>query len=353
MGKYAYVIIHFGLNPVYLELELYFLAMLSRFTDNNHPRPDIVYMYSITDTPTAFIKAIKKFANVIAIPFDDAGITYNVPYKSKYTHFNLLRVCNFIFAYTLTQYDKVCIIEADMVLMEPINTIFELQTPAALTYYTGLKRINQNFRITTRAADVLAKCNDTGRLNGGIMLIKPDMEQFRKYVAAIPAIVQKGCKYPNETLFEYVNRVYYNLPVMYNFSHYHLRRMHQYPLSAADIKVYHFNETTFKHLDTIKTPIDEKGVNWLEVMATSRDPKYALKWVPISHYLETVYTPYHNKVEKIMSRIRENKSMTHSSTLATVVSPPCKPGKCTTGERCNRKTRKCTKIKGTKKKKSP
>ena len=41
MSKNAYATIHFGSNPVYLELELYFFIMLQKYTTN-----DILYLYS-------------------------------------------------------------------------------------------------------------------------------------------------------------------------------------------------------------------------------------------------------------------------------------------------------------------
>ena len=41
----AFAIIHFGSNPVYLELELYFFKMLRQYTNN-----DIIYLYSRSDS---------------------------------------------------------------------------------------------------------------------------------------------------------------------------------------------------------------------------------------------------------------------------------------------------------------
>jgi hypothetical protein len=38
--RYAFAIIHFGSNPVYLELEMYFFKMLRKYTSN-----DIIYLY--------------------------------------------------------------------------------------------------------------------------------------------------------------------------------------------------------------------------------------------------------------------------------------------------------------------
>src|SRR6056300_1056666 len=94
---YFYLLMHFGSNPKYLELELYFIKMLQLNTQY-----DIVYMYSCHDTPQEFIKIIKLF-KVRAISYNDRNITYDIKnFTSKYISFNTLRTCNFLFASKLT-----------------------------------------------------------------------------------------------------------------------------------------------------------------------------------------------------------------------------------------------------------
>ena len=216
-NRCAFAIIHFGNNPVYLELELYFFKMLRQYSAN-----DIIYLYSVNDTPASFIEAVMPFVTDV-VPYDDKGITYDVTFKSEYSNFNTLRTCNFIFAYTLEQYDTVCIIESDMVIMGNIDAIFNLRSPAILTYYIGDRRLKFNDEVRNNPSEVLAKCKDMGRINGGVMLINPSQKLFESYKSKIVDVVRNECKYPNETLFEYVNNLYYNLPVQYNLSHYHAK----------------------------------------------------------------------------------------------------------------------------------
>jgi len=307
MSKNAYATIHFGSNPVYLELELYFFIMLRKYTTN-----DILYLYSATDTPKYFVDAVRPFVTEV-IPYDDTGITYNVKFESGYTNFNTLRTCNFIFAYNLEKYKKICIIESDMVIMKSIDSIFELNSPAVLSYYISNAtpenekivhnaRLNTNVKIDNNPAEVITRCNQKGRLNGGVMLIEPSVRLFEKYIEKIPDIIRKTCKYPNETLFEYVNNAYYNLPVRYNLSHYHAKPsiLKSYKLDENDVLVFHFNETNYKHLDTIKNPIDENGENWLDIYRSTTDPKYAIKKIPVLHYKEFVYDENHKKIEDII-----------------------------------------------------
>jgi lipopolysaccharide biosynthesis glycosyltransferase len=316
--RYAFAIIHFGSNPVYLELEMYFFKMLRQYTTN-----DIIYLYSVNDTPPAFVNAVRPLVTDV-VPFDDKHITYDVSFKSDYTNFNTLRTCNFIFAYTLKKYNKVCIIESDMVVMKNMDDIFGLQTPAVLTYYIGDKNLKGNEKIRNNPSEVIAKCREMGRINGGVMLIYPSMTLFNKYKEKIQDVVQHQCKYPNETLFEYVNNSYYNLPIQYNLSHY-LAKMHKlqkYGLTPRDIYIFHFNETKYKHLDIIKNPIDENGDNWIDII--QRDSKYEVKKFPILHYRDTIYDRYRREIEPIMESLKPAKPKPISPPLSSLF-PPAPP----------------------------
>jgi lipopolysaccharide biosynthesis glycosyltransferase len=295
----AYATIHFGSNPVYLELELYFFRMLRQYTNY-----DILYLYSVNDTPASFVEAIKPLVTR-AIPYDDKKITFDVSFKSGYANFNTLRTCNFIFAYTLEQYDTVCIIESDMVLMKSIDSIFDLQSPALLTYYIGNQRLTSNNQVVNNPKDVLDNCREMGRVNGGVMLINPSRRMFETYKTKIVDVVERECKYPNETLFEYVNNRYFNLPIQYNMSHFLAKpeKLAKYNLSAKDVMVFHFNETKYKHLDIIKTPFDEEGNDWLKII--QRDKKYEVKKFPILHYKSTIYDRYNGDVGRVMKQFEK------------------------------------------------
>jgi lipopolysaccharide biosynthesis glycosyltransferase len=308
-NRCAFATIHFGNNPVYLELELYFFKML-----RNHTRNDILYLYSVNDTPASFVEAVRPFVTEV-VPYDDSQITYDVDFASGYSNFNTLRTCNFMFAYKLEKYDKVCIIESDMVIMKNLDSIFKLKAPAVLTYYIGDKNLSYHDRIDNRPSDVLQKCKESGRLNGGVMIIRPSMRLFEKCRELLLDVVKQNCKYPNETLFEYVNSTYYNLPIQYNLSHYLTKQyqLDKYGLKTDDILVYHFNETKFKHIDIIKNPIDDAGNNWIDII--QRDKKYEIKKFPIMHYKTTVYDRYRKIIEPIMRRITEPKKIVPDSIL--------------------------------------
>jgi hypothetical protein len=214
-----------------------------------------------------------------------------------------------------------------MVIMKNLDPIFNLKTPAVLTYYIGDRNLKFHDRVRNDRRDVLDKCRDMGRINGGVMVINPSPRLFAEYKAKIVDVVQRNCKYPNETLFEYVNNDYFNLPVQYNLSHYHAQpaRLQSYQLDPGDIFVYHFNETDYKHIDIIKNPVDEKGDNWLELI--DRQPKYVIRKLPIFHYKRNVFDRYRMVIEPLMieatrPKVSEAKVVEAKVAEAKVVEKP-------------------------------
>ncbi len=289
----AFVIIHFGSNPKYFELELYFCIMLAKHTNQN-----IIYMYA-QDTPMEFAVAIEPYV-YMTIGFNDELVTYNKKYESAYTSFNTLRTCDFIFAYNLVQYKKICIIESDLVIMSNIDSIFELHTPSILYYDSNITDFNKNKKYRSFKDKVLANCKSTSRMNGGVILITPDKDMFETYRLEIDTIVNKECKYPNEILFEYVNRNFYNLPIKYNLSHYLTLQLPKYNMNSTgeDVIAFHFNEAEYKHLDIVKEKWFEKNSKNVKLME-----KYRVRKIPILFFEKTVYNFNSQAVDNIMNNL--------------------------------------------------
>lgn len=297
----AFVIIHFGNNPKYFELELYFCMMLNKYTSNN-----IVYMYA-QDTPISFVAAIVPYVYKV-IGFNDTGITYDVKYKSAYSSFNTLRTCDFIFAYALTQYKKICIIESDLVIMNNIDSIFDLQTPSVVYYGANKEDLNQNNGYKSSQKGATKECKKTSKMNGGVLLISPNINMFQYGVQSIRKIVEEKCKYPNEALFEYIHcDGFYNLPVKYNLSHYNTLKLSQYKMNpnGDDVLVFHFNETDYKHLDIVKEDWLEKNKHDAEIMK-----KYRVKKIPIEFFKTEEYIPNKEKVEFILENLNDKDTNT-------------------------------------------
>lgn len=255
INPYAFCIIHFGSNKVYLEYEIYTILILKE-----HTKYDIVYLYSINDTPPEFVDIIKSFG-VITEPYNDKNITYEIKnFKSVYEHFNTLRTCNYLFALKLINYKKICIIESDMVIMKNIDDIFELNHPAIL-YYLEKSTIKENNKLkNTNNTELLNLSINKSFVNGGVLLFEPSLEYYNKSIENLKLIIETNCKYPNESLFIYTMKDMYNLPVKYNLSHYHLD---QFTDIKNEIVIYHFNNTVYKPLDIIKDNYIHKDKNKL------------------------------------------------------------------------------------------
>ena len=168
MNKYSFVLIHFGNNKKYLEYELYFLMNLHQYT-----KYEICYLYSVHDTPKEFIEKIKALKlNIKTIPYNDKGYSYEIEDKfiSGYSHFNTLRTCNFIYAYLLTQYEKVCILESDMVIMRNIDALFDLKCPSVFYTMNKNKSIQntKNYILKIDQNDMIDNCSKGSPINGGV-----------------------------------------------------------------------------------------------------------------------------------------------------------------------------------------
>jgi len=244
---YAFCLIHFGNKPKYLELEIYTIIMLKKNT-----KYDVVYLYSLNDTPTDFINVIKKYCDVI--PYDDNGVTYNIKnFKSIYQHFNTLRTCNFLYAYQLVKYKKIAIIESDTIIVQNIDDIFKLKTPATLTFY-DINKILENYKINIDVNKDLSECSKESHINGGVMVIKPSLSKYKLYLKNIEKVIKNNCIYPNETLFVISNKTIYNLPYKYNGVQFLLLKYSK--MFNIDMKKYlsiiHLNHKEYKHVDIIR-----------------------------------------------------------------------------------------------------
>lgn len=253
---YAYVINHFGNNSKYLEYELYLLINLRKLT-----KYDIIYLYSIHDTPQIYIDILKSLnLNILFEKYDDNNITINVKkFISKYKHFNTLRTCNFIFSYMLSKYEKICILESDMYLLKSIDDIFELRCPSVFHTMNNnnIKLNNINYKLNFDLNDMINNCIKGSPINGGLLLIKPSIEKFELYKKKIEEVIKNNCAFPNETLFLICNKECYNLPIKYNFLHYNFNNFFKF----NDIRLIHYNNTVYKPIDIIKDNYVDKLKN--------------------------------------------------------------------------------------------
>ena len=280
----AFVLIHFGDKKKYLELEIYFIINLREHTKN-----DIIYLYSVVDTPKTFIDIMKKYCDHV-IPYDDNNITYNIDFSSFYTHFNLLRGCNFLFAYKLTQYNRICIVESDMMVMNNIDNIFYLNVPSVLLFQRAEKaNILQNYKLEKNVENY-----ENYDINGGIMLFEPSLEKYNICLEKLKIIVEKKYKYPNESMFLLINDYIYNLPYKYNGTKYQLMIIgKKYNIDTKKyVSIIHLNSTEHKHIDIIKDDYTD-----------SLKYKNEILYYFIKKYKELYYDKNYKEIDEILKSI--------------------------------------------------
>ena len=121
-------------------------------------------------------------------------------------HFNTLRTCNFLFAYQLTQYNRVCLIESDTIILKNIDDIFELKSPSILVYDKNINKIIENYKCKLDHKQILSECANKSTINGGIILLKPSEKKYNRAIKKIKLVISANCMYPNETLFLLINK---------------------------------------------------------------------------------------------------------------------------------------------------
>lgn len=309
--NYSYVLSHFGNNLKYLELELYFLSMLRSKTNY-----DIIYMYSIMDTPMVFIVSVQQLnKNIKCVGIDDNDVTFfnadkkESQFKSGYDKFNTLRTCNFLFAYNLTQYDKICILESDLVLMGNIDDIFNENSPSIVYYHKSTNTIqNTNYKVHI-SDDITTDCNEKSNFNGGVMLITPDSDKYLVLKILMNVIIKKECKFPNEILFALLNSEFTNLPIKYNFNWYHAvdEPFIRNNIKYEDVVVYHFSNapTDYGHLDICKKKLYPLQYNKLH---NPRVVNYNKNIKTMIYFYNKYYIPNKNNIEQILSNINVNSN---------------------------------------------
>jgi alpha-N-acetylglucosamine transferase len=304
----AYVLIHFGDNSKYLEYELYFLENLRMYT-----KRDIIYMYSIHDTPTSFINSVKKLKiNVIVYGYNENNIlslnknqTNNPLYEDR---FKVIRTCNFIFAYELIKYNKICILESDMIVMKNIDDVFDLKSTSVRHTFdkyiknkfadeTNTKKIirnsteiffkksNDNYKIIVDKDKLPNYCSKGSILNGGVLLIKPSKNKHKLLKKILLLMIDNGdnCLYPNEFLLLCSGISLYNLPMKYNFSHFDVK----YIDDPKNISILHYDSLKYKPLDYCKDDYIKLVKNKIENGILRR-------------YDEKIYHKFKNKINKIL-----------------------------------------------------
>lgn len=163
MSKYAYVTVLYGSN-IYLTGALVLGYSLWR-TKTSHDRI-ILVTPDVSDEYRIFLRQI--YTNVISIEYMDVNESIFLNQATRFRD-----VFTKLQALSLIEYDKIILLDLDMIISKNIDHLFKLSTPAAMLKHKDIsygKIIPENMM-----------CKDgkmTGSINAGLMLLKPDLNEL-------------------------------------------------------------------------------------------------------------------------------------------------------------------------------
>lgn len=179
-----------------------------------------------------------------------------------------------LFAWSL-DYDKVVLLDVDLLILESIDELFELDVELAgvaalspdekILFWDPPQPLESDpldinsWRNFSRVSEI--EVYHSG-LNSGVMLLKPSNETYANLIAAASLLTERTCCPTQEFLFRFfeLRGTYHRLAPMYN-----MRKIHKISPedASSQIKVYHFVE---------------KKKPWVLGRSVSQNYKYASLW---------------------------------------------------------------------------
>lgn len=248
-SPYAYVAVLYGNNEYFLGA-----LMLGYCLSKIDSQYDKVLLVT-PDVPNHQIDILKKYFNVIKVPYiridDESFAENNTIFRDVFTKFNV---------FTLVQYQKVLLMDLDMLVLKNMDHLFELNAPAARLRMSGLKtgelcppdfiKLVKNER--TQFDEV------RGGVNAGLMLLEPSLEEL----AAIMQELKKPLPYkvlePEQDYLSYRYRgKWTHIDPKYNYQVLMQILVDEYQYSIHDIYNLHYSwfinpwELLFKNKEKI------------------------------------------------------------------------------------------------------
>lgn len=152
--------------------------------DGRAAGPDRVLIHT-DDVPPNYLKALEKVWWLKKVDYID-GV--KALYNSKGTIFD--GVFTKLSAWTLTYYNKVLLLDLDLIPLRPLRSLFELEPPAALirgsnNYVDGHEVDGRSFFASEEHAEY--PWGQTGGINAGVILLKPDKWIFERMLNEVTA----------------------------------------------------------------------------------------------------------------------------------------------------------------------
>ena len=236
LNKYAYVTVMYG-NNIYLTGAL----VLGHTLLKTNPFCDRVILVT-PDVSPEYRSYVGRFYNkVISIEYTQVS---NEIFSDQNTRFR--DVFTKLECLDLIQYDKVILLDLDMIITKNIDHLFQLDAPAACLkrYYVPYgKKIPANMICQNDKLVKLVKL--VGSINAGLMLLKPDKAEWSDIKTDINKDTQLAkYKYPEQ---DYLSLRYCgkwtSITFNYNYQFGLTFRVKKYRYRLDDIYVIHYSSS--------------------------------------------------------------------------------------------------------------
>lgn len=230
MNRYAYVTVMYG-NNIYLTGALvlgYTLAKTNPFCDR--------VILVTPDVSAQYKSYVAHYYNkVIDIEYvkvsNDIFSDQNTRFRDVFTKLE---------CFSLIQYDKVILLDLDMIVTRNMDHLFKLDAPAACLkkyFVTYGKKIPSNM--------ICQNGKLVGSINAGLMLLEPNLDEWNTIKSDINKNVQIAkYKYPEQDYLSlrYCNK-WISITFNYNFQFGLTHRVNKYRYKLNDIYVIHYSSS--------------------------------------------------------------------------------------------------------------
>lgn len=204
--------------------------------------------------------------------------THKNIFKDENTRF--INVFTKLLALTLIDYDKIILLDTDMIICQNIDHLFLLEPPAACIIYFSIpygEKIDKNIMCTTN------KKLKTS-INAGLMLLKPDINEFNSIKEDINKENQP-IKFRNPEQ-EYLSLRYCgkwtSITFNYNFQFGLKYRVSRNKYTASDIYVIHYSG--FKPWGSLFKEIKPKSSD--KIKYETENKKYYDMWLSLYNHVK-------------------------------------------------------------------
>lgn len=262
MNKYAYVTVLYG-NNIYLTGALVLGYSLMK-TDTAYDRI-ILVTPDVSEEYRSYLKHVFTYVTEISYVHASPEI-----FADKDTRFK--EVFTKLQCLSLVQYEKVIVLDSDMIIAKNIDHLFRLAPPAACVKF-------HNVPYGQKVPPELICSNGklVGSINAGLMLLHPDEKEWEEIQADILKDDQPNkFKYPEQ---DYLSLRYCDkwtsIPFNYNFQFDLTGRVKKMHYKIQHIYVIHYSSVLRKPWNDL---IKDRAVSDEEAEIRTRHDKYYTLW---------------------------------------------------------------------------